>query len=447
MDAKAISLTKLPKHHFFGFHDLPAWNFMGDRILSLEVDIINRPPFPHEQAGLGYVTQEGRFLRLGSTCAFNFPQGARSQWVGKTNQFIVNNIRENKWASDVYDTSTNKIVSSYPFACHHLNKNGDLAYSINYARLFRLGAYGYPGIIDNTRFDPLPPNDGIWVGDLNSRRKELLVSIEAVADAPEKITNKSFGHHYLTHLLLNPSNNRLAFLHRYPLPDGGEITRLMTIGIDGNDIRCLATGYLSHFDWKDDNTIFIFGRVNSNLESLRSNRLLSLPYISMFSKAGKKIVKGLIKHQIFANTGFILVKDSGDNVYNRIADGVLTEDGHPMFCPSNRNWIITDTYPDKDGIRILMLYNFPLNKKIDLGHFKMITEKPDLSDSDKYFSGVDPKILKGIQEQNLAFTRSGLHCDLHPRWDMQGTKIAFDSIHDGSRQIYMIDIEDVRLIK
>ncbi|HBE42912.1 MAG TPA: hypothetical protein DDW27_17260 [Bacteroidales bacterium] len=446
MEAKVISVTKPPKHHFFGFHDLPAWNNKGDKILSLEVEVINRPPFPLELAGLGYVNQEGRFFRLGSTSAFNFPQGARSQWVGETNQFIVNNIRENKWACDVYDTITNKIVSSYPFACHNLNKNGDLAYSINYARLFRLGAYGYPGIEDSTRFDSLPGNDGIWVGDLNSSRKELLVSIKAVADVPEKSASRSFGHHYLTHLLLNPSNKRLAFLHRYPLPDGGELTRLMTIGIDGNDIRCLATGYLSHFDWKDDNTIFIFGRVNSNLESLRSNRLLALPYISMFSKAGKKIVKALIKQQISAKTGFILVKDSGDNTYNKIADGVLTEDGHPMFCPLNRDWIITDTYPDKDGIRNLMLYNFPMNKQIGLGHFKMITEKPDLSDSEKYFSGVDTKILKGIQEKNLAFTRSGLHCDLHPRWDMHGTKIAFDSIHEGSRQIYMIDIETKKLL-
>jgi Tol biopolymer transport system component len=76
----------------------------------------------------------------------------------------------------------------------------------------------------------------------------------------------------------------------------------------------------------------------------------------------------------------------------------------------------------------------------------MINEEPDLSLKSKYFKGVEPKILKDIQENNLAFTRSGLHCDLHPRWDKKGEKVAFDSIHEGSRQIYMIDIDALKVI-
>ena len=26
----------------------------------------------------------------------------------------------------------------------------------------------------------------------------------------------------------------------------------MTIGVDGKDLRCLAVGFLSHFDWRND---------------------------------------------------------------------------------------------------------------------------------------------------------------------------------------------------
>jgi hypothetical protein len=446
MKSEILSITQPPKHHFFGFHDLSAWNYSGDKILSLEVETINRPPLPLEAAGLGFVNSEGRFIRLGTTTSFNFPQGARQQWIGNTNYFIVNNIRENQWASDVYDTDLQKLVAVYPFACHHLNNTGEVAYSINYARLFRLGAYGYPGIEDSYKFDPMPERDGIWIGDLTSYKKELLVSIKEVATIQNNTSSKACGHHYLTHLLLNPSNNRLAFLHRYALPDGGEITRLMTIGTNGRDLRCLASGYLSHFDWKDSDTILIFGRLNNSLDSIRTSKIFSLPHSSFFLKIGKSVGRRLFKNHINAQSGFVLVHDLVESEYFKIGAGVLTEDGHPMLCPTNRDWIINDTYPDQNGYRTLMLYNISKNRRIDLGHFKMINEEPDLSLKSKYFKGVEPKILKDIQENNLAFTRSGLHCDLHPRWDKKGEKVAFDSIHEGSRQIYMIDIDALKVI-
>ncbi len=31
-------------------------------------------------------------------------------------------------------------------------------------------------------------------------------------------------------------------------------------------------------------------------------------------------------------------------------------------------------------------------------------------------------------------------CDLHPRWRPDGRAIAFNSVHEGSRQIYLADI-------
>ncbi|TSA45654.1 hypothetical protein D4R51_01410 [bacterium] len=35
---------------------------------------------------------------------------------------------------------------------------------------------------------------------------------------------------------------------------------------------------------------------------------------------------------------------------------------------------------------------------------------------------------------------SGLRADLHPRWNRDGTEICFDSVHDGSRQVYVVDV-------
>ena len=59
----------------------------------------------------------------------------------------------------------------------------------------------------------------------------------------------------------------------------------------------------------------------------------------------------------------------------------------------------------------------------------------------EYLKGVDEKVLKLISDpESFSFTRSGLHCDLHPRWNFSGTVVAFDSIHEGSRQIYITSI-------
>ena len=31
-------------------------------------------------------------------------------------------------------------------------------------------------------------------------------------------------------------------------------------------------------------------------------------------------------------------------------------------------------------------------------------------------------------------------CDLHPRWRKDGKQLAFNSVHEGSRQVYLIDV-------
>ena len=33
-------------------------------------------------------------------------------------------------------------------------------------------------------------------------------------------------------------------------------------------------------------------------------------------------------------------------------------------------------------------------------------------------------------------------CDLHPRWAQNSSIITFDSVHEGTRQIYALDVSD-----
>lgn len=432
-------LTNGPKHHLFGFHDLLITNTKGDKYLSLEVDTINRPPLPGELFGVGYV-KDGQYTKVGTTTALNYPQGARQQWVADSELFTVNNRVGDVWGTDLYDTTSNNLIERFEATTHMLSKDGRYAYGLDYARLFRLGAYGYTGLKDIYADEWAPSKAGITKMDLKTGLIELLVSVKQVAKFDN--TGVICTPHYLTHLCLNPSCTRLAFLHRYTLPDGGGMTRLMTIGVDGTNLRCLAKGFLSHYDWKDDNTIYIFGRANSSIDSLRNNPFLSNALISKSLKLIKTAAKVLMKKKISSlGKGFITVTDELSSIITPLAPGIFTEDGHPMTNPVYRNWCSNDTYPDEDGVRTLMLYNFLTNERFNLGRFKRLFDKPDMALIENYFKNMDLNAIYNAEE--LSFVRSGLHCDLHPRWTRDGKIIAFDSIHEGSRQIYSVNVESL----
>ena len=96
-----------------------------------------------------------------------------------------------------------------------------------------------------------------------------------------------------------------------------------------------------------------------------------------------------------------------------IGEGVLTQDGHCTYYPDKR-WILTDTYPDKRRFRTLILYNRASSRRVDIGRF------------------FAPRKLDGE-----------FRCDLHPRWSRDGKSVCIDSVHEGSRQVYILDISDI----
>ena len=445
IDCQVERLTNGPKHHLFGFHDLIISNQADTKYLCLEVDTINRPPLPKELFGVGYV-ENGEYVKVGETTALNYPQGARQQWVADTNCFTVNNRFGNVWGTDLYDASTNKLVDRLPATTHMLSHDGRFAYGLDYARLFRLGVYGYSGLPDSCAHEALPESTGITVMDMVTKEVNLLVSVKAVAACGYHDNIPVYGHHYLTHLCLSPDSKRIAFLHRFPMADGGEMTRLMTISNDGTGLRCIAKGFLSHFHWKDNKTLYIFGRSNSSVEGIRNLPIMNTPFMKFSLGLAKNIIRLFVGkgQSIVANANsFMIVTDSDNPTITPFAKDIIPLDGHPMTCPINNNICSLDTYPNSEGIRDLMLYNFEHDLRIDIGHFRMLDEKPDMSLINLYFSGVDLKIVESISKESLSFTRSGLHCDLHPRWNSKGDKVVFDSIHEGTRQVYAAHVKDI----
>ena len=98
------------------------------------------------------------------------------------------------------------------------------------------------------------------------------------------------------------------------------------------------------------------------------------------------------------------------------APGVLTCNGHAVFSPDG-NWLLTDRPPDAaTHEQTLVLCDLRRKVCYEVGRFAAMPElyRPD-----------------------------ALRCDLHARWNRQGTAVCFDSTRDGSRQMYVMDVSEL----
>lgn len=439
---------------FFGFHDLVQTDHTETYALALETACITRPPFPGERINAGIIElASGRFKKLHATETFNYPQGARQQWVAGTSTCLCNDRVNGKLVCHISDAASGGVVETLPFPVHCHNSQTHEAFFIDYDRLHLVGGYGYVGGSDAFASEDIPSASGIFKGWMEEGTADLLVSLHEIAACGEKRPVRTGYPHYATHLVLNPSRTRLAFLHRYRVIDGGEITRLMTIGIDGKNLRCLAKGFLSHFDWLNDDEIFIWGKDERRLCEIRESLLWRIPGVSHGMLAAKQIMRTLrtARHPPRApasgggtpgvqNRAFWIFRDADSPSGRMNGAGVLREDGHPMLNPRNPDVLVNDTYPDDNGVRTLMFYDLKKECRCDIGHFKMSSVKPDADAFDWRMSmaGIDTRIIRKFPHDLYLFTRSGLHCDLHPRWSADGRCAFFDSIHEGTRQIYAV---------
>lgn len=404
------------KHHFFGYYDISPWDASETYILSHGTDFIDRMPrVGQDVAQIGvWDTRVGSFHRCGETKAWNWQQGARLQWLPpyQKDKIVFNDYRNKTLTAIVLDSATGE-ESVIGFPVYSIAPNGTEALTVNFARLARLGGYGYEGILDVSANEKIPADDGIYSIDLKTGKRKLLISV-ATAASRSFVQTKS--HHYLAHMLYNPLGTQFCFFHRTTLADGGRHTRLLLAERDGSNIRCLAEGNLSHFDWYDDKHILIWGRRRQVLTKMRA---IGLPKKIFFQSMLRMIrnMHGTFRHRILGDQCFLIHIDTCR--IKPFGVGMITEDGHfSTFKKTGK--VLGDTYPNKDCISSLYIYDPMTDIKETIGFFHMF---PDY----KYNPQNDWSV-------------SALRCDLHPRLSKSETRVCIDSVHEGSRQMYVINI-------
>lgn len=387
---EAYAVTSGPHEHFFAsYYGVNSWSKDGRYIAVLETDIVNRLPEAGEAATICLVDLKNAnaLIPVAKTCCWNFQEATMFHWLPWADDtFIYNDCRDGKFVSVIlnWKTGEERII---PYPVSAVSEDGLKAVSINYGRLYHTRPdYGYPGGGQDPKLDvSWPEDDGLWVVDLLTGEAEMIVS---VASQKERMTQMKDpdGLAYFCHTVFSKDGSKIFWLARTVenlAAQGSYVgkwkTTSFTCNADGTDVRrCFPDGWGgSHFNWKDDKTIVVTANIY----------------------AGKEV-----GHVMFT------VGDEENRVH--VAPGIMDWNSHALFSPDGK-FMSCDGYIDKDGYRHWAFIRLEDWAIISAGTFFV------------------PKIYKNI------YTR----CDLHPRFRPDSRQIGFNSVHEGSRQVYLRNID------
>ncbi len=388
--AKRISPTD--GHYTFGYYDLQPFN--GNLHLAHKFPVIDRLQEAGDVADIGIIdinAHTAKFEKIAETTAWNHQQGAMLQWnpAAPKDEIVYNAFIDGEFHGVVMNVNTGaKRYLDRPVA--NISPKGDYALSINFPRLydFRPG-YGYACIKDPFFDAKHSDEDGVFLIDMKTGKSRLIISLQEIWD--------KFGEKFydgdrklnINHITFNTDGTRFLMLVRnFKEPgDKRHMTAIITANTDGSDMFLLSDfGIQSHYHWKDAENV-------------------------IFYSDGKELDCHWTDGDLYLNT-YVLKDKTWEG--ELVAGGAFWYDHHMSYSP-DRKLILTDTYPTTTPFETVKIYNPETDVCVHLGHF-----------------------------YHMPVPTTDLRCDLHPRWNAEGTKISFDSTCEGFRGIYLIDFDAIR---
>ncbi len=273
-DLKIEQLTSGDKHHFFGYigqcQTIP-WNSTGQYILGMEIETISRMPKPDEAAEIFVIdTQDNNnIIYLDKTYAWNPQQGTMFYWNPNApeTQFFFNDRdpETGKVFTVIYDVKERKRVREYRYEDTPIGNGGVAAdgsawLGLNYGRMANLRLVtGYPGAYNFSAGEVAPDNDGIFIVDIKTGEKKLLVSFAQIA---EKIKDTDPNLHtglFINHSLWNRDSDMVYFYARAgwdgKRTSGERVNVPFTVNADGTGLTPHSQFVGGHPEWDTGNVI------------------------------------------------------------------------------------------------------------------------------------------------------------------------------------------------
>lgn len=371
-----------PGEYFFGYYDKSPWDITGRYMLCMRAKDTWSEPDPMGEAEILLIdTQDNSYRTLAITHTWNVQQGCMAQWLGPffDKEVLFNDLRDGKYCSVILNIDTG-VERVLPLPVYTVSDDGKTALSLDFSRLhsLRLG-YGYAELPEVTKGVALPDATAVWRMEIETGEVAALLKYTDFASfQPRKEMLEDGSVHKVNHLMLSPNGRRFMVLYRW-FCGQRKYTRLVTCNVDGTGMYVLSDDdMVSHCYWKNDEEIIAFEN----------------------------------KHD--GGAGYYLMKDRTQEYHHLWAQ--LSNDGHPSYCPTDNGLVVFDSYPNRARIADIKL----------------------VRDND-----VEAKDLRVIAKVFAPFKYDNdTRCDLHPRWSRDGKKVCFDSVFEGKRGLYIINIDE-----
>ena len=377
----STALTCGPAHHWFGYYDKSPWDETGRYVLAMQAPFMDRPPRPDDVAVVGLVDRgrDDAWHPLAETTAWNWQQGCMLQWLPGDARCLA-------------------------------------VYNVRYGGGFRAVVRNV--FSGRTRMHDLPvyavSSDG---------RTAFSANFSRIA-----VTRPGYGYAGFADQWADDPHPAGDGVHHLDLESGASELVLSldrAAALDPHESMRGAVHWFNHIQVNTDGSRFAcLHRWRRPADATWRTRLLTanpdggalrnLCDHGMVSHYDWRDARTILAWARLPETGdrYCLIDDATGGA-DVIGEEVLTKDGHCSWSP-DRKWVLTDEYPDEENCRPLLLYRPADGRRVELGRFH------------------SPAELAGE-----------IRCDLHPRWSRDGRRVCFDSAHEGTRQLYMMDVSSV----
>lgn len=374
-----------PQHeYFFGYYDKSPWDISDRYMLCLKANDTWSDVSPREKADILLIdtlkpeSGKDRIKKIAETRAWNVQQACMLQWLGPDfSSRVLYNDYRDGKYVSVILTLETMEEKVIPAAVYSVSADGKFALTLDFSRLYELRP-GYG------YYNVPEKTKGVALPDSTAIWK---VNLET-GEVTDLLKYTDFAN----------------FQPRPEMKEAGAVHKVNHIMLSPNGKRFMVL--YRWFNGQRKYTRLITCNVDgTDMYVLSDDDMVSHCYW----KNNSSILA--FENKKKTGPGYYLMKDKTQNYIHCWPQ--FSNDGHPSYSPDGKH-IVTDSYPDRARIASINLMDGNERKKESTTIARVFA--PFKYDND---------------------TR----CDLHPRWNHVGDKVCFDSIFEGHRGLYIVDIE------
>ena len=372
----ARAITQGPKHHFFGYYGICPWDATGQYVLCLESDFHDRPPGAGDTAAVGLVE-------------------------------LVSGKFEPLAETQAWNLQQGCMLHWLPTAPDRLITYNDLQDDHFVSVVLDIHS-------GEKRILPHPisalSRDGRQALSLNYARLKSLRPVVGYAGLPDPFGDQN-----------HPTDDGIYLMDT----ETGQTKVLVSYESvraffnDNSEVQSHKLWFNHTVINRDDTRVAFVVRWNEPGIEIKHTILMSASLeggdlrvltdlcASHFDWQTPEILFGWV--MMPEGYHYYLINDSTSE-YQIVRPDILTKNGHCSFTRDG-TWLLTDESPDKENRQTLLLWHMLEERRVVLGRF------------------LSPPPFRGE-----------IRCDLHPRWSRDETQVCFDSIHEGTRQVYVVDV-------